>query len=456
VNNEDQADSDEDGVGNVCDNCLGIPNPGQGDADGDGTGDACESDPDGDGIQDPIDNCSLVANPGQEDSDGDYVGDACDTCIHIVDPEQVDTDGDGVGDECDNCVFVSNGDQADVDSDGRGDICDNCLLQPNPDQADGDALDGEINLPELSQWAVSATASSQYTRGDNSANQARGAPDTSGCGDAVTAWAPSQEGNGVEWLEVRYAHPVQSHGALIHESDLGSFVIRIEIINSDGDYTIVWTGTDTTACGSWLAVAWNRTSLPTVGMRIYTQRPGFEEIDAVQLLGFALGDGIGDVCDCCPTIANPSQRDSDHDGVCDACECADLVCTALDSCHMAGVCDGVTGQCTNPAKPDGSSCDDGDACSVGDRCSQGICEPGRAIVPKADCNDRNACTEDYCDPDLGCMHSPIICDDHNPRTTNTCDRIRGCVFTPRQSLGSGPGSGGALGSDGAESMAPNL
>jgi hypothetical protein len=31
---------------------------------------------------------------------------------------------------------------------------------------------------------------------------------------------------------------------------------------------------------------------------------------------------------------------------------------------------------------------------------------GRPLVPKADCNDHNACKHDYCDPDLGCMHAP--------------------------------------------------
>jgi hypothetical protein len=35
-------------------------------------------DTDGDGIGDLVDNCLLVPNPGQEDSDGDGVGDACD------------------------------------------------------------------------------------------------------------------------------------------------------------------------------------------------------------------------------------------------------------------------------------------------------------------------------------------------------------------------------------------
>lgn len=40
---EETLDTDEDGVGDACDNCLPVPNPDQLDTDGDGTGDACDS-----------------------------------------------------------------------------------------------------------------------------------------------------------------------------------------------------------------------------------------------------------------------------------------------------------------------------------------------------------------------------------------------------------------------------
>jgi len=83
-------------------------------------------DVDGDGILNVNDNCLTIPNPDQEDADLDSIGDACDDCT--------DTDGDGFGNpgfaanncEKDNCPNDSNSDQADIDVDGVGDICDNC------------------------------------------------------------------------------------------------------------------------------------------------------------------------------------------------------------------------------------------------------------------------------------------------------------------------------------------
>ena len=69
--------------------------------------------------------------------------------------------------------------------------------------------------------------------------------------------------------------------------------------------------------------------------------------------------------------------------------------------------------------PNLAPCDDGNACTTADACAGGICQGGS---PPA-CNDANVCTDDGCDPGSGCTFTPNTdpCDDGNACTTaDTC------------------------------------
>ncbi len=63
---------------------------------------------DSDSIPEISDNCPKIRNKDQNDSDKDGLGDVCDNCLRISNSQE-DIDNDGVGDVCDNCPNTPNG-----------------------------------------------------------------------------------------------------------------------------------------------------------------------------------------------------------------------------------------------------------------------------------------------------------------------------------------------------------
>ncbi|MFH1700156.1 MAG: thrombospondin type 3 repeat-containing protein [Candidatus Zixiibacteriota bacterium] len=132
-------DEDEDGIWDGADNCPLISNVDQADSDVDGVGDVCDAcpghddlaDADTDGVPDGCDNCATTANALQEDSDLDSVGDSCDVCIGFDDNS--DYDEDTHPDSCDNCPEISNPDQQDIDENSIGDLCQEGYTGPGSD-----------------------------------------------------------------------------------------------------------------------------------------------------------------------------------------------------------------------------------------------------------------------------------------------------------------------------------
>jgi hypothetical protein len=94
---------------------------------------------------------------------------------------------------------------------------------------------------------------------------------------------------------------------------------------------------------------------------------------------------------------------------------APVVCSALDQCHVAGVCNPGTGLCSDPNAPDGTTCDDGNAGTSGDNCQAGVCTGGAACTstndPKSSgyykklCGNGNNSGETLTDADAQCVAS---------------------------------------------------
>lgn len=180
--------------------------------------------------------------------------------------------------------LTANGIDAQGLSDGDGDI-DNTVTVvatgpngPLPNQTASATV-------AVEQWAVPG---------------ATGPPDTLGCSDSpATAWTPDFDGAGGQILQVNFA-PANFHGTAIeiHETFNAPFLIRIELIDQDGNvqfFDPVYASSagagggtddpDTTACPGVFRVDFPRTPYAVSGAWIYTDSPGFEQIDAVCLIG---------------------------------------------------------------------------------------------------------------------------------------------------------------------------
>ncbi|MDI7269261.1 MAG: MYXO-CTERM sorting domain-containing protein, partial [Myxococcota bacterium] len=170
-------------------------------------------------------------------------------------------------------------------------------------------------------------------------------------------------------------------------------------------------------------------------------------------------DGNACTSDSCNEAADLCLNDAVTDGT--ACPDGDL-CNGNETCE-AGVCmpaTGVTcdddnpctenrcnpgtGACSYPALSDGTSCSDGNVCNGAETCGSGICVPGTAL----DCDDRNSCTGDSCDPVAGCRNAVLpdrtacetddnactldectagVCTHAAVPDTTACDEITSCV-----------------------------
>jgi len=198
--NPDQADCNENGIGDVCDvedqtsydcNQNNVPDECESDCDGDGLIDECDndSDIDGDGIPD---NCEEDCNGNNlpddweieiglvTDCNGNLVPDDCD----LADDPSLDCDGNGLFDACeieedpsldcnengvlDSCDIAAGG--IDADCDGNG-LLDSCEIEDDPsldcnDNGTLDACDLAGEVPEGAvQWTVEEGGNGHWYKG---------------------------------------------------------------------------------------------------------------------------------------------------------------------------------------------------------------------------------------------------------------------------------------------------
>ncbi len=147
----------------------------------------------------------------------------------------------------------------------------------------------------------------------------------------------------------------------------------------------------------------------------------------------------------CVDTGDPCANLGCVDGTCQVTEtgagCDDgNACTSNDGC-LGGQCRGKGGNCDdgNACTADACNpkvgcahgnatglCEDGNLCTVQDACTDGACKAG----PSQQCADGNPCTQDACDPKIGCLFAAAngSCSDGDGCTTG--DACKGGVCLP--------------------------
>ncbi|HKQ97206.1 MAG TPA: thrombospondin type 3 repeat-containing protein [Candidatus Polarisedimenticolia bacterium] len=326
--------------------------------DGDRDGQAAEDDVanlDGDGIPAAGDKCPDVYDPAQTDTDADGFGDLCDDCPTAADPTQADTNQDGVGDLCeyddmdgdtipnlsDNCPDVRNPNQSDLEPDGRGDLCDtlktntvtfggangvaqcdtasHTCLKPSPAVGDPCSNDeqcirtcdptghcsntGGYGSPTPAVGATCTLDSDCYRDIDRDADGVNDALDTCVLAKNGPLGGPSDQTDG----------DGDGLGDACDPDCAG--VAHASVCRANGAACPTPETNQTIACA-------NPFGLGVVCQHYLTNAGACSAVD-----DDADADGVADLTDDCPTIANPAvvagstrQADRDRDGRGDACD----------------------------------------------------------------------------------------------------------------------------------------
>ena len=380
----------------------------------------CGPDTDGDGIGDDCDNCPDVPNPGQEDGDlpcnccidGDFPSggcnhESCETVVCTIMPSCCSTWKQACDDLaatwCDCCSGP----------DGVGDVCDNCRVVNNPAQQDVDATcsccsggDGVGCSDEACEAAVCAVDASCCDQTWDAI-----------CDHAALSLCACCTGDGVGDECDNCPMALNTDQQDVEPATCNCCVGGNEVGCDDGGCQAAVCDLDPSCC----TLAWDAAC----------------DMKAQALCTCCGGDGVGDVCDNCPALSNPTQANSDG---CTCCPgglagCADEACrTAVcdidpfccsvqwdSSCdeHALFHCpccagDGFGNVCDNCDKIENPGQQDGDGDGPGDVCDNCpmIFNPDQEDdEPSCNCcsgGDARGCDDDACEAIL-CDLDPFCC-----------------------------------------------
>jgi hypothetical protein len=156
---------------------------------------------------------------------------------------------------------------------------------------DADATSTDPQPPaegSLAQWAIGATASSQFGSDSWGAIQATGPPDTMAYGDLPTAWAPATSDGVTEFLELTFETAVIPTKVVIWETSGNGFVRSIEADDPASGYFVLWQGVDDSppqVHGFSPPLAPTDVAIDRLRISVDTTVPDWNEIDAVELTG---------------------------------------------------------------------------------------------------------------------------------------------------------------------------
>lgn len=324
----------------------------------------------------------LTCVTDEPDTDGDGILDSCDWCK--LDPnDEADLDGDGVCRSDDNCPDIANADQANADTDLIGDACDPCKFGTDAPVAD---------------------ANNPGTKPEEGADP--NDPDGDGVYDCYPFECdPSSDADCVTDNCPGLFNPMQTNSDADSGDTLGDLCdptpfgeeFEAPADDEDGDDVL----DDDDNCPQIPNTDQKNTDAE-VGAENGTCEPGIKDEGC-------LGDGLGDACDPCPEltvndqdgdgfydcvvgglpidpcptepeyydgdnkpvcedncdeVANPSQLDSDDDGIGDACDAEPFVSDDTDKDGILNNVDGCDDSpegwiATDGPDYDGDGCQDG-------------------------------------------------------------------------------------------------